>query len=765
MPVDDAENPRSSPRARPPRCAAATRRGTGGAPWRKVLRFAHLARIAGIVLAVLVPCAGGSAPAAFAKGSPGKPPRAKPGALPPAAPPIPSTPSVPTATPPTEPIPWWDRAWAYRRVLTLAISGPLAPHTASVTMTTHGALAADGVDLRVIGPDGAPVGVEVLEVGPGDLVSFLFEAKDPAARYVAYWGNAAPKVPSPAWVRDGGLVCEVRGWASPFPVNVPYDAEFALRVATQVEARTLRRKIFDGANPGGSSATWIATWRGFFRVADAGEYDLCTASSGASMLVVEGHDASLWSKARGPWSAQRGEFRMRVHLEAGVHPIEYLHFETGVGTSAAVVGIRKANEPAWRVLWDADYVQAIPAEAGLVEVATGAAPADFVWSTVQHYDAGGAYLVRMRFEAAGAAAGPACAWDFGDGRKGTGSPVEHVYVGRGVRTVRVAAEGATGRATTGAQRVAANPLASQLIPVAPGSEPAWSTALGEAAATGFSASEIAPALRAAEALGSDELRRQVAEDAFARVDGLAGAPRVEVFLAVADFFDVGRTWDGARRARALSLAATTPDVAPRDLARAAVAAAEEAVERGDAAGALRLLDGQRPADLGPEGARRAALARADALVTLGRVEEAAKAIGAASDRGAEDRRTAEASRRARLHAVSAWIAGGDAAAAVEGAREVLADFPREHLRAEAPVLLADAWLHMDEPKRAVVLLERALLLEPDGPATPRALLLLAGARERAGDAAGAATVRARLAAEFPYSEEAAEVARPPAPSR
>jgi hypothetical protein len=210
-------------------------------------------------------------------------------------------------------------------------------------------------------------------------VSFLFEAKDPAARYVAYWGNAAPKAPSPAWTRDGGLVCEVRAWASPFPVNVPYDAEFALRVATQVEARVLRRKIFDGANPGGASATYVATWRGFVRIAEAGDYEVCTASSGASMLVIEGHDVSLWSKSRGPWSAQRGEFRTKMRLDAGVHPIEYLHFETGVGQSAAVVGIRKAGEGAWRVLWDAD-VHAIPAEAAR-EAATGAAPADF---SVEH---------------------------------------------------------------------------------------------------------------------------------------------------------------------------------------------------------------------------------------------------------------------------------------------------------------------------------------------------------------------------------------------
>ena len=163
--------------------------------------------------------------------------------------------------------------------------------------------------------------------------------------------------------------------------------------------------------------------------------------------------------------------------------------------------------------------------------------------------------------------------------------------------------------------------------------------------------------------------------------------------------------------------------------------------------------------------RRAALVRADALVTMGKVEEAERAIVAASDRGAEDRRTAEASRRARLHAVSAWIAAGDAAAALDGARDVLDDFPREHLRAEAPVLLADAWLHLDEPRLAIVCLERALVLAPDGPETPRALLLLGTARTRAGDPSGAAAARARLTTEFPYSEEAAEVARPPSPAR
>ena len=45
----------------------------------------------------------------------------------------------------------------------------------------------------------------------------------------------------------------------------------------------------------------------------------------------------------------------------------------------------------------------------------------------------------MRFEVAAALAGAdrrfAYTWDFGDGRTGTGDRVEHLYLGRGVRTV------------------------------------------------------------------------------------------------------------------------------------------------------------------------------------------------------------------------------------------------------------------------------------------------------------------------------------------
>ncbi len=753
VPVDDAKIPSSSGRARPPG------RTTRGRTAAVAVALAFLAALAFAAPPVAV--AGGRP----AKGAPGKPPPTKPKPGAPAAPSVPATPPAPPAPSATEPIPWWDKAWSHRRVMTLAVSGPLAPHTGSASFTTHGTMSPDGRDLRVVGPDGAPVGVELLEVGPGDVVSFLFEAKDPVARYVAYWGCAAPKTPSPAWTRDGGLVCEVRRWDAPFPVNVPYDAEFALRVAKDVEARVLRPKIFDGMNPGGPSATYVASYRGFFRVAEAGDYDLCTASNGASILRVEQSDVTLWSSSRGPWSAQRGEFRLRVHLEAGNHPIEYLHFQAGGGQQAAVVGIRKAAEQAWRVLWDADYVQPIAAEAGRAETAAGVPPADFTWTTVQHFDAGGAHLVRMRFEAASMPAGTPGAWDFGDGRTGAGSPIEHVFVGRGVRTVRLSGDDGKGRTVTGAQRVAVNPLWTQLVPVAPGSEPAWSAALAQAAAAGLAASEIAPALKAARALDSDELEKAVAEDAFARAEGLSGAVRVDVFLALATFFDTGKTWDAARRARALSLATSAPDAPPAAAARAAVAAAEEAAERGDGAAALKFLEGRRAAELGEDGMRRAALVRADVLVSLGKVEEAERTIVAVSDRAAEDRRTAEASRRARLHAVSAWIAGGDAAAAVDGARDVLDDFPKEHLRAEGPVLLADAWLHLDEPQRAITCLERALVLEPDGPATPRALLLLATARTRAGDANGAATARARLSTEFPYSEEAAEVARPPTPGR
>ena len=111
--------------------------------------------------------------------------------------------------------------------------------------------------------------------------------------------------------------------------------------------------------------------------------------------------------------------------------------------------------------------------------------------------------------------------------------------------------------------MAVRPLWTQLLPVVPGSEAAWSAALAEAAAAGLAAAEVDPALQAAQALASDELEKAVAEAAFARAEGLAGALRVDVFLTLAAFFDAGKTRDPARRARALALATTAPGAPPR----------------------------------------------------------------------------------------------------------------------------------------------------------------------------------------------------------
>ncbi|MCC7137373.1 MAG: PKD domain-containing protein [Planctomycetes bacterium] len=660
---------------------------------------------------------------------------------------------------------WWDRAWTHRCALTLSPAGPLAPHTASATVSTHGALRKDGADLRVVGPDGRPVGVEVLSVGPGDVATLLFEARDLGARYAAYWGCADPKDRPPAWTRDGGLVCEVRRWPHPFPVDTPEGVALAEKTATDVEGRVLRPKVFDGQNPAGPSRTYVATYRGFFRVPTAGEYELCTVSSDASILRVREAEVPLWSRMRGPHAAQRGRFRTRVALEAGATPLEYVHFVAGGQPQAAVVAIRKTDEPRWRVLWDADWVQPVPAEAGPVEVATGPAPADFRWRSVEHADVGGAYLVRVRLEAVGVPRDATCTWDFGDGRGGTGAAGEHVYVGRAVRPVRLRVTSSRRPASDGVQRVASEPVWTQLVPFAQGSERAWSAALEEAAAAGLAPGEVDAALRAADTLGSDALVRAVAKDAFARADGLHGATRVDVFLTLAAFFDAPATRDPDARLRALALAATTPDAPPAAAARAALAAAQDAVERGDATAGLATLDRLRPADLDEDGVRRAALARADALLSTGRPEEAARVLERVLDRGDGDARAREASRRARLHAVEAWLAAGDAGAAIEAARAVLADFPRERLRAEGAVLLADASLRVGEARRATVLLERAVAVEPDGAATPRALLLLARSRAAEGDAAGAEAARARLRTEFPWSPEAAEVARPPAPPR
>ncbi len=673
-----------------------------------------------------------------------------------------SRPAVAAPSRDAPPAAWWDKGWTMRRALTLAPAGPLAPKTGAATVHTHGAMRADGGDLRVVGPDGKPVGIEVLDAGPGDVATFLFEARDPASRYYAYWGNPQPADPAPGWERDGGLVCDVRKWEHPFPVDSPQAIDLAVKSATEVESRVLRPKIFDGANPGGPSRTYVATYRGFFRVHDEADYDLCTASSDASLLRVEGKEAPLWSRWRGPYAGLRGRFSLRVHLTAGNHPIEYLHFSVGgADPQAAEVGIKRADEERWRVLWDADYVQPVPAEAGPVETRATAPPADFAWATAQHMDAGdGAYLVRVAFEAKGAAAGLACSWDFGDGRKGEGTRVEHSFVGRGTRAVRLTASDGKGAPIVGTQKVAAQPMWGALVPIAPGSEPRWTSDLSAALASGLASEEVEPALRAAQALASDDLLRAVAADAFRRADALVGAVRVDVFLTLAEFFDAAKTRDEAKQASALSLALATKDAPAAADARAHLAAAEHAIQRlGDAKTALLLLDSVRSSDLSDDEGRRAALVRIDAMATAGRLDEARRTLARVADKGPPDKRLAESARRARLTAARSWLVSGDVPAAVDAARGVLDDAPAERLESEVPVFLAEAWLALSDAQSAVVLLERALAIEPDGTWAPKALLLLSKARAALGDPASAERARARLLAEFPYADEAAEVGR------
>ncbi len=646
-----------------------------------------------------------------------------------------------------------------RRTLTLAPAPPPAATTAYAEFATPGGTKPDASDLRVVDGSGNVVGTEILWTGPGDRVSFFFQVTpDGGGTYRAYWGNASPKDVPPTWQRDAGVVLEVRPW-KPQAVRDSGEARAALAAAGPVEARVLRRKVFDGLNPGGPSRLYVGTYRGFVRIPPpGGDYDFCTASSDASFVNVDGQPVAAWPGLHGPHMGLHGRFAGRLHLTAGPHRIEYVQYVAGSPPQSAVLGWRRPKDDFYRLIADPDWVQPVPAMAGAAEALGGKALADFAPSSVEHWRTGGEgegrHLVRMRFEAAAALAGTSrtsasphtYTWDFGDGRTGTGDRVEHLYVGRGVRTVTLEVAGRDGFSAKSSLRVACDPRWEQPFDVPPGGEARFREALAADVKAGLLPDEVPAALEGALALKDLRLASAVGDAAFACAAKMEPVGRVETFLALAELWsDVSGpdgTRDDAKAQRALYVALEARDVPSALVARAALAAADRAIERiGDPRAGLAILETLSTADLSEDDRRRSSMLRADALASLNRLEDAARIVATLSDNAAWSPKLADAVRASRLHAARARLAAGaakDAAAELEG---LLDDVPRERLRAEGPVLLAEACLKLDEPVRAATLLERALLLEPDGPRAPKALLLLAQARSRLGDDAAARQAR------------------------
>ena len=340
---------------------------------------------------------------------------------------------------------WWNYVLPHRRVVNISDvpkTGLPGDEIGVVTFSTAGLILPDGSDIRVTTHDGTVLASRVLMVGPGDIVRVAFALKPPVTRYFVYFGpdrparpvatQPAPKLPdAPKLDIRRGLLMETWNWTGQGPIANPRQVKGHFDAAKELLGRNFRGQIFVGHNPFGPQSRVLNSFTGYIVAPEDGEYVFSTSSQDASFLLIDGN---MVVQNGGQHPPQRVAVRTdKLRLAKGLHEIKVLH----ACDSGDPVVMAAWQEPGGKRIWT------IPPEAfspvrvgkcGILERYGQDQQADFSPAHTGETFVVDRYFQRYRFEALTSVRGtarPEFAWEFGDGLRGVGSKVEHVYLRSG----------------------------------------------------------------------------------------------------------------------------------------------------------------------------------------------------------------------------------------------------------------------------------------------------------------------------------------------
>ncbi len=376
-------------------------------------------------------------------------------------------------------------------------------------------------------------------------------------------------------------------------------------------------------------------YEGFFRTEEAGQYVFATASNWASHLLVDGNLVISWPGEHNYRAGIKGEKQGKISLEAGVHKLEYLNYSPW-GKMFALAAWQRPQEklglmargdflPVGRFVATAIGYKDLGKDGGSPR--QGQAGASFKWQISDDWrlDQEKAALIRMRFDALKAQRNVdySYRWKFDDGTIETGESIEHVFLLPEMRTVTLEVLKNQEVIAEVRQKIHVHILWDK-IQLEPGNKQAFEKAISESNFNKLPIGDIVNLYAFADGLERQLWRQQAVAALMKGMDELVAESQHQRFcLELGQYLRSAsvRQYEQALKLFTLLHEKSAPNTLVRQ--NAMVSQAELLVHCfGKAQEALKILNQFEERKLDKKIVTRFRMAKAEALIALGQVEEA-----------------------------------------------------------------------------------------------------------------------------------------------
>jgi hypothetical protein len=297
---------------------------------------------------------------------------------------------------------------------------------------------------------GIKVNSRILSVGRGEPMDILFENPKGNPSYLVYLVPKDKRTnQNPSWEPKAGLVLQTKwakkslrksdrlpefvkafdGAAKPIRSSLVDDIHHAFNIHPMPEYETPQHGGFG-----------FHHYKGFFRVNKNGKYRFATISRYDSYISVDDKLVVGWPGRHDINRARRGEKQGTVTLKPGVHKLEYF-LHSPMREMFAVAAWKKPGEE-FRVMARSDFISVGRFRAVSADLSEpNQVYAAFEWSPIDDFrlEQAGPSFVTIQFDAIrpDPTTRYSYQWAFDDGTTASGETVEHIFLRPGLRKVRL----------------------------------------------------------------------------------------------------------------------------------------------------------------------------------------------------------------------------------------------------------------------------------------------------------------------------------------